>query len=94
MARDVALTMPAVTLFSKPNGEPIAMTHSPGRSFDGSPRRTVGRFFASILSTATSVRSSDADDLRRVLATIGRLDRHLVRVRNDVRVRQDVAVLR
>ena len=58
MAREVALTMPAVTLFSKPNGEPIATTHSPGRSFDGSPRRTVGRFFASIFSTATSVCSS------------------------------------
>gem|GEM_PF-4874491 len=33
----------------------MAMTHSPGRSFDGSPIFTVGRFFPSILSTATSV---------------------------------------
>ena len=28
--RDVALMMPAVALFSKPNGEPIANTHCPG----------------------------------------------------------------
>ena len=27
--RPLALTMPAVTEFSKPNGEPIATTHSP-----------------------------------------------------------------
>jgi hypothetical protein len=27
----LALTMPAVTVFSKPNGEPMASTHSPTR---------------------------------------------------------------
>ena len=31
--REVALTMPAVALFSKPNGEPMASTHSPGLQF-------------------------------------------------------------
>ena len=75
--REVALTTPAVTLFSKPNGEPMAMTHSPGLSFDASPRRTVGRFLASILSTATSVRSIDADHLRFVLAPVGHSYRDL-----------------
>ena len=49
MARPVALTMPAVTLFSNVNGEPMASTHSPGRSFDGSPIRTTGRCLPSIL---------------------------------------------
>src|SRR3990170_3592097 len=34
--------MPAVTELSKPNGEPIAITHSPAFSALGSPMRTVG----------------------------------------------------
>ena len=50
--------MPAVALFSKPNGEPMASTHSPGLELRGSPSFTIGRFLASILITATSVRSS------------------------------------
>ncbi len=50
--------MPAVALFSKPNGEPIASTHWPGLIFVGSPSFTVGRLVALILITATSVRSS------------------------------------
>ena len=50
--------MPAVTELSNPNGEPIAMTHSPALSPAGLPMRTTGSFAASILSTATSVRTS------------------------------------
>ena len=53
-----ALTMPAVTLFSKPKGEPIARTHSPTRSLFGSPRRTTGKPVASIFIKAMSVRLS------------------------------------
>ena len=56
--RPLALTMPAVTEFSKPNGEPIATTHSPTRSLFGSPMFTLGRFWASTLISATSVRLS------------------------------------
>jgi hypothetical protein len=56
--RAVALMMPAVTLFSKPNGEPMASTHWPGLMREGSPSFTVGRLVALILITATSVRSS------------------------------------
>ncbi len=56
--RDLALTMPEVTVLSRPNGVPIATTQSPTRVFAGSPRRTTGRSFASILSTATSVAAS------------------------------------
>ena len=50
--------MPAVTVFSKPKGAPIATTHSPTSSEDGSPIVTTGRSVASIFSTATSLFSS------------------------------------
>jgi len=56
--RPFALTIPAVTVLSKPNGEPIASTHSPTLSFDGSPNRTAGSPVASILMSAMSVRLS------------------------------------
>ena len=58
VSRPLALTMPAVTVFSRPNGEPIAITHSPTRSLLTSPIFTAGRPVASILTTATSVRLS------------------------------------
>src|SRR5256885_1514911 len=45
--------MPAVTVFSKPNGEPMASTQSPTRAFAGSPSLTAGRPFASIFTTPT-----------------------------------------
>src|ERR1700741_4807172 len=75
--RAVPLTMPAVTEFWKPNGEPIAITHSPTLRPDGSPVRTYGRPRASILSTATSVRESTPttfarDSRRAVLRTVTR----------------------
>jgi hypothetical protein len=47
--------MPAVTVFSKPKGEPMASTQSPGCSALLLPSLTVGRPCASILSTAMSV---------------------------------------
>ena len=50
--------MPAVTVFSKPNGEPIAKTHSPTRTLDESPIVKRGKPVASILTKATSVRLS------------------------------------
>ena len=56
--RPLALTMPAVTVFSKPKGAPIATTHSPTFSLLGSPKRTAGSPLASILMSATSVRLS------------------------------------
>ncbi len=57
-SRPLALTIPAVIVFSSPNGLPIATTHSPTLSFSGSPTVTFGRSLASILITATSVRLS------------------------------------
>ena len=50
--------MPAVTVFSRLKGEPIATTHSPTRSLLTSPILTKGRLPASTLTTATSVRLS------------------------------------
>ena len=50
--------MPAVAVFSSPNGEPMASTHSPICSSLSSPMLTTGRFLASILMTATSERAS------------------------------------
>ncbi|MCY1538275.1 hypothetical protein D9M68_738070 [compost metagenome] len=58
VSRCFALTMPAVTVFSRPKGEPMAMTHSPTRSLEMSPTFTTGRLVASILTTATSLRLS------------------------------------
>src|ERR1700738_1887160 len=46
--------MPAVALFSKPNGAPIASTHSPTLSPRESPSFTVGRSLAGILMIAMS----------------------------------------
>src|SRR4030088_1460019 len=46
--------MPAVALFSKPNGAPIASTHSPTLSPRESPSFTVGRSLPGILMIAMS----------------------------------------
>ena len=54
----LSLTMPAEMLFSNPNGEPIAATHSPTLALLASPICTTGRFLASILISATSLRGS------------------------------------
>ena len=69
MSRCLAETMPDVTVFSSPNGDPMAMTHSPTRSLLISPIFTAGRPLASIFTTATSVRLS----LPTILALNSRL---------------------
>ena len=84
--------MPAVALFSKPNGEPIASTHWPGLIFAGSPslhRRQVGGVDLDHRHVGTLV---GADDLGREFAPVGQAHRHLVGVRHHVRVGEDVAV--
>ncbi len=50
--------IPAVTVFSKPNGEPMASTHSPVRRSLALPSLTTGRSLALIFSTAMSVLGS------------------------------------
>ena len=92
MARPVALTMPAVTLFSNVNGEPMASTHSPGRSFDGSPSLHDGKLLAFDLEHGDVGARVEADDLRRIFAAVGHAHRDFIRVRDDVRVGEDVAV--
>ncbi|MNN73830.1 hypothetical protein D3C81_1899820 [compost metagenome] len=54
----MAEIIPAVTEFSRLNGEPMAMTHSPTRILFESPMVRRGRFPPSIFSRATSVRAS------------------------------------
>ncbi len=91
-SRPFALTMPAVIVFSRPNGLPIATTHSPTLSLSGSPMTTRGRSLASIFSSATSVRLSVPTTLAmnsrlsdsRTVTSVGFVD--------DVRVGDDVAV--
>jgi hypothetical protein len=58
LSRLVALMMPAVTVLEKPNGEPIATTHSPTRVRPELPIFTTGSPVASTLITATSLRLS------------------------------------
>ncbi len=58
VSRALALTMPDVTVFSRPKGVPMAMTHSPTLRRLTSPTTTAGNLDASIFSTATSVRLS------------------------------------
>ena len=84
--------MPAVALFSKPKGEPIASTHCPGLMRAGSPSFTIGRLAALILMTATSVRSSAPITLAGKLAPVGETHGHLVGVGDHVGVGEDVAV--
>ena len=51
--------MPAVTVPPRPNGLPIAITHSPGRTAAESPRAMNGSFWSVLIfSTAMSVRGS------------------------------------
>ena len=52
--RPLALTMPAVTVWSNPNGEPIANTHSPTFNAFESPNSSIGKSSPSILIRAIS----------------------------------------
>ena len=58
MARPVALTMPVVTVCSRPNGLPMAMTGSPTWLADESPSGMTVRPVASTFSSAMSVLES------------------------------------
>ncbi len=92
LSRLVALTMPAVTVLAKPYGEPMATTHSPGRSRRESPIFTTGRLLASTLITATSLRRSTPITLALQLALVGEADLDVVGVLDHVGVGHDVAV--
>ena len=62
--RPFALTMPAVTVKSRPSGLPIARTHWPTRALASSPRRRVGQILAVDLDDGDVGRRIAADDLR------------------------------
>ena len=59
VARPLALTIPIVTVCPIPSGLPTASTTSPTRTVSESPGASVGRFAASIFSTARSLGGSD-----------------------------------
>ena len=91
--RPLAETMPAVTVFSKPNGEPIATTHSPTRRRVGSPNFTAGSVPVVLDLDQRDVGALvGADHLGLEFALVGELDGDLVGALDDVRVGQDVAV--
>jgi hypothetical protein len=77
-ARPLALTMPAVTLLSKPNGEPIATTHSPTLRTPGSPKRTVGRAGGLDLDQRDIGSLVGTDDPRLELTLVGQTNQNLV----------------
>src|SRR5437879_11273429 len=83
--------MPAVALFSKPNGEPIASTHWPGLTLEGSPSFTVQVAGADLdhCHIGPLIR---ADDLGLELAPVGQANSHLVGVQDDVSVGENVTV--
>ena len=84
--------MPAVALLSRPNGEPIARTHSPGRSCDGSPDAHGRQILRLDLDHCHVAARIEADDLRREFAPVGQPHGDFVGLGDDVRVRQDVTV--
>ena len=91
-ARCTPLTTPADTLFSKPNGEPIAITHSPRltRGLRGEvERRQVLRVDLDERDVGALVA---ADDLGGEFAAVGELHDDFGRAVDDVRVGDDVAV--
>ena len=86
--------MPAVALFSKPNGEPIASTHSPGLDLRGIAERHGRQVLRVDLDHRDIGALVGADDLGLELAPVGEPHGHLVGVRHDVRVGEDVTVRR
>src|SRR4030095_8372810 len=56
--RPIALMIPIVTVWRRPNGLPTACTMSPARAFSLSANVLAGRFFSSIFNKATSVPGS------------------------------------
>ena len=84
--------MPAVTVFSKPNGEPMASTHSPTLICAGSPSFTDGQALGVDLHHRDVGRLVGADHFALELAPVGEAHAHLVRAFDDVRVGEDHAV--
>ena len=91
--RSVALTIPCVTVWPTPKGLPIASTRSPTRTFWLSASGTVGRWWASILTTAMSLLASSPITLALNDAPVRQSHLDLRWSVYKVAVGQDVAVL-
>jgi hypothetical protein len=92
MSRALALTMPAVTLFSSPKGEPMAITHSPTFRRFTSPIFTKGRPVALDLHHRDVGALVEADDARLQFALVGQRHDHFVGAIDHVGVGHDEAV--
>src|SRR3546814_4723465 len=82
--------MPAVTEWSRPNGEPIAIAHCPGLSALESPMRSAGNPVAGILSSATS----DCSSLPTTLAVNSRSEEHTSELQSLMRISYAVFCLK
>ena len=91
VSRPMALTMPDVTVESRPNGEPMASTHCPFLSFLGSPM-TSGVMPGLDLDQGDVCALVRADDLGLEFAAVGQRDVDVGRVDNHVVIGEDVAV--
>jgi hypothetical protein len=90
--RPIALTIPAVTVFSNPNGEPIA--GDPLADFESGHRTDL--YFPQPRGVDLDQRDVririQAHHSRLEFAAIDELDRHFADVRDEMRVRKDVSV--
>ena len=91
-SRPFALTMPAVIVFSRPNGLPMATTHSPTLSLSGSPIDDARQLLRVDLQQRDVGALVGADDLGDEFALVGQPHGHFGRFVDDVRVGDDVAV--
>ena len=93
MCRPLALTIPAVTVFSRPNGLPMATTHSPTRSVVGVAERDgrAGPVAPWISISAMSVFGSRPTTFALNSLPLESLHDDLVGVLDDVVVGEDVA---
>src|SRR4029434_9811409 len=92
--RPIALMIPIVTVWRRPNGLPTASTTSPARAFSLSANVMAGRFFSSIFNNAKSVPASvPAFFFCLVFAQLRAESHHdFLRARNDVISGKNVSI--
>ena len=90
--RPLALTMPCVTVKSRPSGLPIARTQSPTRAVSSLPSGNGRKVVAVDLDDGNVGRRIATYDLRVELAPVGEDHGHLVRVGDDVVVRENQSI--
>jgi hypothetical protein len=84
--------MPAVTLLSKPNGEPIATTHSPTLRTPGSPKRNRWQAGGLDLDQRDIGSLVSTNDPGLELTLVGQTNQDLVSPIDHVRIGQYIAV--